>query len=150
LAGWIKSQRMAGLSIEAPLTRRTSGARAPLSYAQERLWFLDQLETEKSIYNMLAAVRLKGELDALALGESLNEIIRRHEALRTTFHSDAGAPVQVIRPFEPIALHIIDLSATDETGRDACMQEVLAEQARRPFDLTSGPLLRAILLREAE
>ncbi|HZF40192.1 MAG TPA: amino acid adenylation domain-containing protein [Blastocatellia bacterium] len=150
LAGWIKSQRMAGLSIEAPLTRRTSGARAPLSYAQERLWFLDQLETEKSIYNTVAALRLKGELDVAALEESLNEIIRRHEALRTIFHGDAGAPVQVIRPFEPIALQVMDLSATDETRRDACMQEVLAEQARRPFDLASGPLLRAILLREAE
>src|SRR5262249_23422765 len=122
LAGWIKSQRMAGLSIEAPLTRRTRGAHAPLSYAQERLWVLDQLEAEKSIYNMVAAVRLKGELDVAALEESLNEIIRRHEALRTTFHSDTGAPAQIIRPFEPVALQVINLTAADESRRDAYLQ----------------------------
>ncbi|MBO0799867.1 MAG: AMP-binding protein, partial [Blastocatellia bacterium] len=150
LAGWIRSQRMADLSSEMPLTRRTSGDRARLSFAQERLWFLDQLEVEKSIYNTVAAVRLKGALDAAALEESLNEIVRRHEALRTSFQDDDGTPMQVIHPFEPIELQVINLPANDGTRRTAYMQEVLAEETRRPFDLRSGPLLRAILLREGD
>jgi len=150
LASWIKSQRMVDLSIHAPLTRRTSGNCAPLSSAQERLWFLDQLEAEKAIYNMVAAVRLTGELHAAVLEESINEIIRRHESLRTTFHSDGGTAMQVIHHFEPIALQVINLTEIIESRREACMQDILAEHTRRPFDLTRGPLLRAILLREAE
>ena len=118
-----------------------------LSFAQQRLWFLDQLEPGSNAYNIPAALRLQGELNAKALEQSLGEIIRRHEALRTTFAVVAGEPVQVINKAQPYSLPIDDLSELPEAERESKWRVLAGEEARQAFDLQSGPLLRARLLR---
>jgi amino acid adenylation domain-containing protein/FkbM family methyltransferase len=119
----------------------------PLSYAQQRLWFLDQLEPGNFFFNVPAAFRLMGKLDPELLGRTLNEVVRRHEALRTTFAEADGRPVQRINPAQRLAVPILDLSDVTAAEREARVRSLAEEEARRPFDLTSGPLLRACLLR---
>ncbi|HEU4508572.1 MAG TPA: amino acid adenylation domain-containing protein [Pyrinomonadaceae bacterium] len=118
-----------------------------LSYAQQRLWFLDQLEPGSNAYNIPAAVRLQGELNAKALEQSLGEIIRRHEALRTTFAIVAGEPVQLIHEAGTYHLPIADFSDLPEEERESRWRVLAGDEARQAFDLQSGPLLRARLLR---
>ncbi len=119
----------------------------PASYAQQRLWFLDQFEPNSPYYNIPTAVRLRGRLDAAALGRSVNEIIRRHEALRTTFAAPAGTPLQVIAPGLTISVPVVDLSNLPDAEREAEAQRRAVAEARRPFDLARGPLLRVTLLK---
>src|SRR5918998_840636 len=120
---------------------------APLSFAQERLWFLDRMEPGNAFYNLPSAVRLRGALDEAALERALGEIVRRHEALRTTFTEADGLPVQVIAPFGGFALPVEDLSGLGEADRQAALRRRAGEEAARPFDLAAGPLFRASLLR---
>ncbi|HEX4494599.1 MAG TPA: amino acid adenylation domain-containing protein [Thermoanaerobaculia bacterium] len=119
----------------------------PLSYAQQRLWFLDQLEPGNPFYNLPGAVRLKGPLDEAALARALSEVVRRHEALRTTFHAVAGRPVQRVGPPVELPLSRIDLSGLPSEERGAAVRRHVATEVRRSFDLTAGPLLRFQLLR---
>ncbi|MFY0565971.1 non-ribosomal peptide synthase/polyketide synthase [Archangium lansingense] len=119
----------------------------PLSFAQQRLWFLDQLVPDSALYNMPAPLRLEGTLDTVALECSLSELLRRHEVLRTTFPSDSGQPLQVIAPPAPIALERTDLSALPAHEREAEARRLLEEESRKPFSLARGPLLRALLLK---
>ncbi|HEX2091511.1 MAG TPA: amino acid adenylation domain-containing protein [Longimicrobiaceae bacterium] len=119
----------------------------PLSFAQERLWFLDRLEPGSALYNVPAALWLRGPLDAPALERALGEVVRRHEALRTTFEQVVGVPAQVIAPFAGFTLPVEDLSALDQAVREAAVRQRVAEVAARPFDLAAGPLFRARLLR---
>ncbi|MBD0264764.1 MAG: AMP-binding protein, partial [Tolypothrix sp. Co-bin9] len=112
----------------------------PLSFAQQRLWFLDQLEPGNPAYNISLAVNLKGELDVLLVEQSINEIIRRHETLRTTFTRVNGQPVQIIAASLKLSLSIIDFE------NNLAVQQFLTKQSQQPFDLTQGPLLRAKLL----
>jgi amino acid adenylation domain-containing protein len=128
------------------------GGVLPLSLAQERLWFLDQLESGNPAYSdgIGKAFRLLGPLDVAALERSLNEIVRRHEALRTTFTSVNGQPVQVIASALTLWLPMVDLRELSETERGAEAERLAAEEAQRPFDLAQGPLLRAKLLRLSE
>ncbi len=131
-----------------PTVPRVGGPQAfPLSFAQERIWFLDQLYPGNSGYNMPTAVRLRGRLDVAALEQSFNEIVRRHEALRTSFSAVDGRPVQMVAPSLVVPLPVVDLSdradALDEAHRLA------VEEAQLPFDLSAGPLLRTTLLRLA-
>jgi hypothetical protein len=125
--------------------RGETGSHPPLSFAQQRLWFLDQLDPDTSVYNIPAALRLSGPLDLAALKRSLNEVIRRHEVLRTSFKlMDAGV-VQVIAPPLAYGIETINLSADADREKNA---EVLAQQeAQRPFNLEHGPAWRASLLR---
>ncbi|HST58364.1 MAG TPA: condensation domain-containing protein, partial [Longimicrobium sp.] len=132
------------------LAERRRPRTEPASYAQERLWFLDRLEPGSANYNIAVARRLGGALDAGALERALGEIIRRHEALRTTFTEVDGAPVQVVAPFGGFALPVEDLSGLDERDREAAVRQRAGEEARRAFDLTAGPLFRAALLRLRE
>jgi amino acid adenylation domain-containing protein len=125
---------------------RPEGA-ASLSYAQERLWFLEQLQPGTAAYNMPAALRLRGPLDVGALGQSLGEIVRRHEALRTTFVAVEGRPFQVIAEPRAVGLPVIDLAGLPETEREAEAERLAGEEAQRPFDLARDLLLRARLLR---
>ncbi|HEX5120939.1 MAG TPA: amino acid adenylation domain-containing protein [Pseudonocardiaceae bacterium] len=112
----------------------------PLSYGQERLWFLDQADPGSTAYVMSGGLRLRGVLDLAALRAALTEIVRRHEVLRTTFPAEGGRPTQRIGPVRPIALPVQDIRAAD-------VDRELAADAGRPFDLLRDPLLRARLLR---
>jgi amino acid adenylation domain-containing protein len=119
----------------------------PLSFAQQRLWFIDQLEPGRSIYNQPSALLLRGRLDVSALAGSLQEIVRRHEVLRTTFAVQGERPVQVIAPALQAPLPVVDLTALPAVRREELARALAAEEAARPFDLARGPLLRALLLR---
>ncbi len=119
----------------------------PLSFAQQRLWLLDQLAPGNPFYNLASALRLSGRLGAAALGAALAEVVRRHEVLRTGFASVAGRPVQRIGPVSAWELPVIDLGALPAGPREAETRRLAREQARRPFDLSRPPLLRAALLR---
>ena len=119
----------------------------PLSYAQERLWVLDQIEPNSPLYNIPRALRLRGALRIDALERALNEIVRRHESQRTIFAVNAGHPVQVIMPLVTIPLVIHDLTTHPENLREEEARRISGEEAMRPFDLATGPLLRAHLMR---
>src|SRR6185503_8910097 len=121
-----------------------------LSYAQQRLWFLDQLEPDSPFYNVPASIYLKGELDSDALAQSLSEIARRHEVLRTSFPSVDGQPVQLIALPAPMSLPVIDLQTLTEESRAAVVRQLAIDDATRPFDLAHGPVWRATLLRLAQ
>ena len=131
----------------APLPRNQT---LSLSFAQQRLWFLDQLVPENPFYNMPAAVQLQGNLDVKTLKQAFNTIIQRHETLRTTFAQADGQPVQVISPSLSLHLPVIDLQTVPLVQRDATIQQWATEEAHRPFNLTTGSLLRVTLLRLAE
>ncbi|SRR5579883_3433341 len=124
----------------------------PTSFAQQRLWFLDQLAPGSSSYNILAAVRLTGCLNLTALEQTFNEIVRRHETLRTTFVMVEGQPMQAIAPNLTIHIPVIDLRHLESCDRQTQAQQLATQEARHPFNLTTGPLLRVTLLQldEAE
>ncbi|MEQ8997811.1 MAG: amino acid adenylation domain-containing protein [Coleofasciculus sp. B1-GNL1-01] len=124
----------------------------PLSFAQQRLWFLDQMEPGNPLYNIPRAVRLEGSLNVAALEQSFNEIVRRHEALRTTFKTVDGQPVQVIAPTPRLTLPILDWRQLRDDEREAEVLRLADEERERPFDLDKDPLLRITLVRldEAE
>ena len=137
----------AGLQMPPIVPVPRSGS-APASFAQQRLWFLDQLDPDSPVYNMPVEVSLVGELDVAALQRVFNEIVRRHEVLRTTFAAADGRPRQVIAPHLEIDLPIHRLVRARRTGtRRSEAQRLTALEARRPFDLAKGPLIRAVLLR---
>ena len=120
---------------------------APLSFAQQRLWFLDQLVPGRAIYNFPLNFDVEGPLDVSALQRSLQEIVRRHEALRTRFPSSDGTPRQEIMPVGTWDLVLRDVSDRPESERRAAAEQILVEEARRPFDLAEGPVLRTSLIR---
>jgi amino acid adenylation domain-containing protein/non-ribosomal peptide synthase protein (TIGR01720 family) len=132
---------------EPPIATVVRDGVLPLSFAQQRLWFLDQLEPGSPTYNMPAAVRLSGALDTAALESSLNAIVGRHEVLRTTFTTVEGQPSQLIAPILAIRLSIVNLEGMPAAERELEAQRLAADEARLPFDLAHGPLLRATLLR---
>ncbi|HEX8650759.1 MAG TPA: condensation domain-containing protein, partial [Pyrinomonadaceae bacterium] len=120
----------------------------PLSFAQERLWFLDQLEPGNPAYNVPAAMRIKGPFDVALLRRALTEIVSRHEVLRTTFATVDGWARQIIDPAMPsIDPVVVDISKLPETQLEERAEQLVAEEARRPFDLARGPLIRVTLLR---
>jgi len=149
LAATIDGSRGTGLQAP-PIVPVPRYGELPLSFAQQRLWFIDQLDPGNSVYNFPAAVRLKGPLNVVALKQSLDEIVRRHEALRTTFIAVDGRPAQVIAPSLTLTLPIIDLRDLPDTEREAEVQRLATTEAQRPFDLAHGPLVRATVLRLGE
>ena len=136
--------------LKQTISRRKITSSAPLSFSQQRLWFLDQYEPNSSVYNIPSALRLRGALDIGALEQSLNEIIRRHEILRTTFSMLDGKPIQVIAPSLMVSVPVIDLRDHPEGEREQKAQQLAKEEARQPFDLAQGPLFRSRLLRLGE
>ncbi|MBE9188793.1 amino acid adenylation domain-containing protein [Gloeocapsopsis crepidinum LEGE 06123] len=118
----------------------------PLSFAQQRLWFLYQLAPDNPFYNVPAAIRLQGTLNQEALERSFNEIIRRHAALRTTFKTVDGQPVQVIAAQVKLTLPVVDLQFVPQEERDRLIQKLATAEAQRPFNLSSDLLLRVTLL----
>ncbi|BAZ54101.1 amino acid adenylation domain protein [Nostoc sp. NIES-4103] len=119
----------------------------PLSFAQQRLWFFDQFEPGSPSYNLPRTVRLQGKFNIDALSASLNEIIKRHEILRTSFAISDGQPIQVISPSVNLQLPIIDLQHIPQEEREAELYRLAKQEAQTGFDLTQAPLLRTKLLR---
>ncbi|NTW04220.1 MAG: non-ribosomal peptide synthetase, partial [Oscillochloris sp.] len=144
-------QEHAGLLAPAIMPVARNGD-LPLSFAQQRLWFLDQLEPGSPLYNNFSAVRLAGSLDLDALESSLIALVQRHESLRTVFASRDGLPVQIIQPAESLVLTVplIDLCAVAEDALDAEIERHIRREAAAPIDLANGPLLRLQLLRLAD
>ncbi|HEY0736197.1 MAG TPA: condensation domain-containing protein, partial [Herpetosiphonaceae bacterium] len=139
---------MDGTSVP-PLVAVSREQALPLSFAQQRLWFLDQLTPQSAAYIMPLAFRLHGALDVAALQSSLNALVARHEALRTTFQLHDGEPVQVIAPPQPLPIRVLDLQAQPAPERAAQVQQWVQQVATTPFDLEEGPLLRVTLVRVA-
>ncbi|HEV7588933.1 MAG TPA: condensation domain-containing protein, partial [Longimicrobium sp.] len=135
----------AAVSLEE--LQRRGAAVFPQSFAQQRLWFLDQLMPGTPVYNVPVAFRLSGALDVDALGRTLNELARRHESLRTVLASLEGLPVQVVLPEMEIPLPVDDLAHLPPGERQAEAERLTMAEARRTFDLSRGPLVRARLLR---
>jgi len=133
-----------------PLSPASRTGDLPLSFSQERLWFLDQLEPGSPMYNVHAGVRLTGVLSLAALAGALAEVGCRHASLRATFHGVQGQPVQRIATPPPFPLSAVDLDDLPAAAREAETHRLAAEQTRRSFDLSRGPLLRSVLVRLAE
>ncbi|PYT07625.1 MAG: condensation protein, partial [Acidobacteria bacterium] len=148
LAEWIDAEALRG---ESPVTGRVQRASRdgphPVSFAQKRLWFIDQLQPGHTAYNIPLALRLRGRLDADALERSLEAIVGRHEALRTVFPLAGVEPVQAIRPAGPFVLPRVDWKGQASGELEAQGLRLVEEEARAPFDLERGPLFRARLLR---
>ena len=119
----------------------------PVSFAQQRLWFLDQLVPGNAFYNAPTAVLLKGPLNVAALLQTFNEIVRRHEVLRTAFNLLSGELVQMIAPRLDLTLPVVDLQTLSAEKRESQIQRLTVEESQRPFDLAKGPLLRVQLLK---
>jgi len=133
--------------VPPPVKPRSSADPAPLSFAQERLWFLEQLEPEAAIYNTSRASRLLGNLNFPALEASLNEIVSRHETLRTAFRLINGQPVQVVQPSANLLITTVDLSSLSEDTRQTEIALTIKSETERPFDLPIGQLLRCTVIR---
>jgi amino acid adenylation domain-containing protein len=119
----------------------------PLAYSQQRVWFLEQFEADTTAYNMFTAVRLRGPLQIVPLEQSINTIIQRHESLRTTFSVTEGQPFQIIHPYQPWMLSVVDLSHLTGSRQEAEVQVRIQQESQKPFDLTRESLFRAQLLK---
>ena len=145
--------RIASLEVShapPPVRRAREDERRLASYAQRRLWFLDRLEPESAAYNLPSSVRISGALDVTALAGALSGVVRRHEPLRTRFAEGTDGPLAVVDPPSPVSLPVVDLAAMEPSARDAVVSARTLAEARAPFDLARGPLLRAVLLRLAD
>jgi amino acid adenylation domain-containing protein/non-ribosomal peptide synthase protein (TIGR01720 family) len=134
-------------AVPNEIPRAPEGAIAELSYAQQRMWFLDQLAPGSPFYVESSALRLRTDVAVDVLERSLNEIVRRHDILRTTFHEVDGRPVQVIAPELHLPLTVVDLRYVPDADRQSMVGDLATRAARQPFDLERGPLLRASMLR---
>jgi len=141
-------RREAGAAVVGErIAARQHAGPVPASFAQQRLWFEHQFEPDTPAYNVASAVRLRGALEVPALERCFNEVLRRHEVLRTTFATEEGEAVQVVAPALTLRLGVQDLEALPPGEREAEARRLAAEEARRPFDLARGPVMRARLLR---
>jgi amino acid adenylation domain-containing protein len=151
VAAEISRLRLGGGEADVPpIVPVPRDGRLPLSFAQERLWFLDRLEARTLAYNEAAAFRLEGPLDTAAFRGALDEILLRHESLRTTFPEVDGEAVQVIRPAAPFEIPGVDLRALPEDLHREEIHRLALSQALRPFSLAHGPLVRGLLMRLGE
>ena len=145
----LREARLAGQHRAAPIMRRAPGQDPPLTYGQEQLWFIDQLQPGVTAYNLPVVLRLSGGVDEAVMERAIAEMVRRHETLRTTFRQAEGVPVQAVAPFAGFPLAVEDLSALpgDEREREVALRA--AREGAHVFDLAAGPLFRASLLRLA-
>ncbi len=152
LAACVEQMRPGSAAAAPPLVAGVRPEPLPLSHSQQRLWFLDQLHPGSAFYNINTAVRLEGALSVGALAQALQEMVERHEALRTRFPVRGGQPVQEVGAADPeaaAAVEQVDLAEWPAEDREAEARRRLAAAARRPFDLACGPLMRALLVRLA-
>jgi acyl carrier protein len=149
MAGYVeRTQETAGGTAELPLERVSRDEPVPLSLAQQRLWFLDQLEPGSARYNVSLALRFRLPLDVKILEQSLNEIVTRHEALRTVFRVADGQPRQHILPALTITIPVVECGGFDDEGlSNSEFNHFVAHETQRPFDLATGPLIRASAVR---
>jgi hypothetical protein len=145
-----RRQAAASSSVAPPIRRRPQSDSVPLSFSQQRLWLIQQLDPQSHLYNVPRAVRMKGKLQLDALERSLNGIVRRHEVLRTTFIAEGGQPVQKVAPGLHLSLPLTDLSKLDSSKQESEIQRLALAEIHQPFDLAVGPLLRARMLRLSE
>ena len=136
--------------VVPPIEKVDRSRPLPASFAQQRLWFLDQLEPGQATYNLPIAVRLRGDLNHSALRQSFNDLARRHESLRTTFVAIDGQPIQVIAPSLHIDVPVDDLTHLPDADREPAALRRLKDEARRPFDLAQGPLVRVAVVKIAD
>ena len=134
-----------GHSAQTGIPRAKRDGVLPLSFSQERVWFLQRLQPTSIAYNFQCALHFKGPLDVTALRQSLSEIVRRHEVFRTTFPEVDGVPVQVVHDAQPVDLPIVDLRDLPQRERDTHMSQVLDREFQQHFDLTKLPLVRWML-----
>jgi amino acid adenylation domain-containing protein len=139
-----------GIKPLATIPAKRDGGAAPLSFAQQRLWFLQQMFPDSSAYNIPQVWKFQGDLKVDAVCRSLSEVIRRHEILRTTFATVDGEPVQIVNPPPVVSMEEIDLRGLSPTDREAEVQRLSIAEADQPFDLAHGPLFRVRLLRTGE
>ncbi len=132
---------------ELPLTAVRRGAEIPLSFAQERVWFIHQLNPDNLAYNFHSSIRFRGKLDFAALQDALGEILRRHEAYRSTYPNVDGRPQQVVHPHEPYSLTLVDFSVQPQDRREAAMKAWCDKHFQHRFDLEKLPLVIWTLLR---
>src|SRR6266545_2991597 len=149
VAGLAARIAAAQASSERPLRPVPRDRPLPLSFAQQRLWFLDRLAPGTAAYNVPLGVRLAGDLSPDLLARAISEAARRHEAVRTTFETHGGDPVQIVHPPAPIPVPLVDLQGLPEPARRSEALRLAQEEELRPFDLERGPVLRAGLLRLA-
>ncbi len=121
-----------------------------LSFSQESLWFLQQLDPENTAYNSDYLLKFTGGIELHFLERALNELVRRHEPLRTVYPNQGGRPVQVIQPFESFSLPFVDYSNLPEDEREKAIHQYVSEQSDQPFNLQRGPLVRNALLHQAQ
>jgi hypothetical protein len=146
----LKLQQSQQLALP-PIEVGSRSGKLPVSYAQQRLWFIDQLESNASrAYHIRGSMRLQGVLDEKALRGALDTLVERHEALRTVFRSVDGEPVQVIRSGESFALRYRDVSGYEQERREEQVKDELREEGAEGFDLSAGPLIRGRLLKVSE
>ena len=143
-------EKNAAPDTDLPLIKTERPQNLPLSFAQERLWLLNQLEPDSPFYNEQTAFKLHGQLNVVALEQSLNKIIERHEALRTNFHTINEQPVQVIADSLTLNVPVVDLTELPESEREIAYQELATTEAAQPFDLASSPLIRACVVKLKE
>src|ERR1700730_722031 len=144
-------QRLRGVSDSSQVTRsiprRPQQAHVPLSFAQQRLWFLEQLQPGNLSYSVSRHVRISGDVDCQALERALNAVVERHESLRTVFRLAGNEPVQIIQPHQNLSLPLIHLSGLAEAERNQETERLAVEHAEIAFSLADGPLLSARLIR---
>ena len=146
LAAHIDSCVPESTALLPPIVPVSRDRELPLSFSQQRLWFLEQLKPGDPVYHSFQALLIEGPLDAAALELSLNEIVRRHEVLHTVFETVAGRPVQRVAPFTPISLRSMNLGDVPSAERSATLKQLAGEERQQPFDLSRGPLIRALLV----
>ncbi|HKV39967.1 MAG TPA: amino acid adenylation domain-containing protein, partial [Blastocatellia bacterium] len=161
LSGWIESAIRADRRLKLPPLRafgidsalasthalEDTSRRYPLSFAQQRLYFLERFQPGTPVYNIPAGAMLRGPLKITALDRALTEVVRRHASLRTTFALKDGEPVQIVRPPGPSPIFLVDLLGLSPDDREIEASSLADHEARRPFDLETGPLLRTWLIR---
>ncbi len=154
LAGRVRAALLGGMGEELPgierVPRQGERPELPLSFGQQRLWFLHRLDPAGVAYNLPTALCLRGGLRPAALAAALSELVRRHEVLRSTYVTAAGSEVQSVQPPAPVPLPLADLSGLPPAARETEARRLTAQEAGRPFDLARGPVLRALLLRLAQ
>lgn len=143
----LRLKNQAAETSKSQIIPRRGDNMAPLSFAQQRMWMLYQFDPDSAVYNIGSNMRLRGTLDVAVLEQSLNEVIRRHETLRTTFTEIEGQPVQVVASEMPMTLRYHDFAELPQADREAKMRRIVSEGMKEPFNLSQGPMLRATLIR---